>query len=266
MIDVIIFSKNRAAQLNMLLKSFKLFCKIESKVIVLYQETTEDFAAGYAKGVDSWDCFLCPEIDFKQDLIDLYNTRKSPFVMFLVDDIVFTREVERNNKYFETFKSNEQILSYSLRMGKNIRYDYNNKKEIAVPKLTDVNIWKWKDVKYPGGWQYPMSLDGNIFRWEDIEKFILDGTYNNPNTFESYMAKHAVKGKPYMICHDESRLVNVVLNRVQNKYKSRNMGVDLKELNDKWLAGGECKLANCSVERQRDSVHAECVIDFEVQV
>ena len=95
MINVVIFSKDRPAQLELLLRSMKRFFVEWNKVhtSILYRHTTEDYRVGYEKTKR-----LHPEFNyvvelpgkFKEQTVSLVNPDNQA-TMFLVDDILFYR-------------------------------------------------------------------------------------------------------------------------------------------------------------------------------
>ena len=170
MIDIIIFSKDRACQLQALLRSLEEKLKIEYTVTVLYTETSDLFKSAYEKLFlrDFKNTSYILESDFESDLKNILFLRKTKFMMFLVDDIIIKDVVEYDD-VFKKFEEDKSIMSLSLRLGKNINYCYNKNKYCSIPKFIDdkYNIWKWREEP-AGDWSYPMSVDGNIFRREEI--------------------------------------------------------------------------------------------------
>ena len=70
MLRVIIPSKDRPAQLDLLLRSIKRFSLdwSDNSIFILYRTTTDEFAAGYKKLMEEHPQFVyCEEDSFRKD-------------------------------------------------------------------------------------------------------------------------------------------------------------------------------------------------------
>src|SRR3990170_6252117 len=122
-INTIIFSKNRACQLELLLHSLNI------PATVLYTHSPE-FKAGYSQVKKMYTAVkFVRETDFRKQLIDLV-TRGGKYVLFLVDDDVMIRPFAKNCREFKEFKRNSKILCLSLRLSPDHCWR-------GFPKLTD---------------------------------------------------------------------------------------------------------------------------------
>lgn len=244
-VQVIIFSKDRASQLDLLLRSIRKYVRFEHQIKVLYTYSNDDFKKGYHKLKCYWqNVTFVKEQDFKKDLIANLDTVFS-HVMFLVDDDVFVADVNAGDTPIYGLSSIPEVLTVSLRFGKNILWDYNYNRAVDQPIFIDppagALLWDWTTASW--GWNYPMSLDGNIFAFSDIYPYVTRGKYYSPNTFEKCMAVRPVRNKPYVISYDRSRLVGLALNRVQNRYKNKSGSTYTPEsLNANFLAGDVIEL------------------------
>jgi glycosyltransferase involved in cell wall biosynthesis len=267
--NVVIFSKNRACQLELLLRSLKRYFTEwkEAETTIVYKTDNHDFAQGYE---------LCqklhPEfyyvsentIPFKQETLKAINEDNS-LTMFLVDDIVFTDKFSLRDKEFYQFKDDSKIFSLSLRLHPEINYCYVTNRYSNVPKFREDGTWQWIDSE--GDWGFPISLDGNIFSTEVI-KFIAENVqFYNPNTFEFIMAQNSiwVEDTPFMLCYKEgSKLLNIPANLVQDTYPARfgNLATS-EELNQRFL-NGERILIEPFLGQKYNAVHVELPYTFEL--
>lgn len=252
MINIIIFSKNRSCQLNLLLDSLKIFTDIKNP-FVLYTTTHAGFEAGYKK---IKGCQLIKQLNFKEDLTTLINKNK-PYTMFLVDDDVF-------NRYFhiqeELKKFTDDMLCISPRLGKNIRYCYSADQPMTVPEIDEDGKFEWNKIKDNYDWQYPMSLDGNIFKTDDILPLLYGLNYRSPNTLEGQLAGNPIN-KKYVICYEQSKLVNVAVNRVQNDCNNRYGNISAEVMNEKFLDGYKIDIG-CIIGKTFNSPHVVIDLDF----
>lgn len=262
--NIIIFSKDRAAQLDLLLRSLKYnFKEFDScKIHVLYDSSEEDFYKGYL--LLSEDKNLCVNVEFVSDklygtfresLLKILNL-KNELSMFLVDDIIFKSSFSLSDKEIEFVKNNEQIIAHSLRLWNGINHCYATNKPNSIPAFVKRYIWNWTSAE--GDWGYPMSVDGNIYRTKFIFDKIKEINFRNPNQLEANLAATADRTKQYMSCYvEESKLLNVPANIVQTTFSNRHGNIiDVKELNNNFLSGKKLSfehILNCS----NNTVHVE---------
>lgn len=248
MVNIVIFSKNRACQLELLLRSIKeKFVKWnESKISILYKATTEEYESGYQLVIKLHPEFkFVKESNFKDDLIRLTDTF-SKFTMFFVDDNVFIRPFSLSETPVSTFMNSEDILTLSLRMAPYITKCYTQKRDVKVPILNNF-IWNWIEAAnndlfhgYPSDWGYPMSVDGHLFRTKDIILSIINLPYKAPNTFEAYLSTRPITVRKNMICFETAKILNIPANKVQEE-NGNHAGVTCSltadEINSKFLKG-----------------------------
>ena len=237
--NVIIFSKDRACQLDLLLRSIKDLWEnwYEFKIDVIWTYSNEDFKAGYEKIMkDHPDIsFIGQAVNFKDSVVSATNTQKE-YTMFLVDDIVFKEPFKLRDDFEKLIP--DEVISISLRLCSRISHCYPLNIPTPSPDLSKENTWNWRS--HIGDWGYPLSVDGNIYRTSDLIGSIKNGTYNNPNTFEDALRKN-VPDRPIMACYDESKIVNIPINLV-GSYPNRHGNVSADQLNKKYLEGNKLSL------------------------
>jgi len=246
MINIIIFSKDRACQLGALLESLNDKMKIDHKVSVIYTFSESNYKNGYDILLQNYpDCNFVKETTFKDDVMALVDS-DCEHVMFLVDDIVFIRNVELDSN-FEAFNNNKDVLTLSLALSPAVTFEYPRQMHVKMPEIKNntfewVNRWKKRKNKksneWGAGWDCPMSVGGNIFRTKDFLPYVEKIVFYNPNTMESRMQKRPFKSKPLMMCCDKAKLIAVPINIVvENGYRNRHGETDAFTLNNKWLDG-----------------------------
>ena len=216
-IKTIIFSKDRACQLELLLRNLNM------PATILFTHET-DFQKGYEKLMRMYPQFtFIKENNFKQQIIKLIDNNE--YVMFLCDDDIMIEHFNENCPEFKEFKNNPEILCLSLRIKPTYRY---------VPILQD-NKWEWKGKRKD--WGYPMSVTSHIFRSADILSIITKENFKTPGGLEMKLRRNAPERK-LMMCLDTPKIINNLANRVQNKYPTpNNLGIPLEELEQKFLEG-----------------------------
>jgi hypothetical protein len=225
--NVIIFSKDRAAQLDLLLRSMPDF----DEVYVIWTASDNKFAAGYDLLDFRGAMSVRQSQDFNDDVV-WYADSPNEYTMFLTDDDVFLRDFDAN------LRLTPEIACLSLRLNPEMDYCYTLNRPQKAPKMQN-NVWDWRNADADYG--YPMSLDGHIFRTEDILPLLEKLDYHDPNTLEGQLARHPIN-RPCMMCFDKSVIVNNPINRVQSTVPNRHGTITAEWLNEQFLAGRRIKL------------------------
>jgi len=237
MIDCIIFSKNRACQLEFLLRSLKLHVDLSDFIVkIIYTYSNNDFENGYKnliKNTSDFNWILQKDKNFKEALIE---NIKEDYIMFLVDDICFLDSFSTKLLEFQELTKNNDILTLSLRLSPHINFCYAANHITIVPNMRN-GIWDWRQGS--GDWGYPNSVDGNIFRKQDIFNGLSLIDFNEPGSFESRLGRIIRKDTKYLMsCFSKQKLVNFPLNTVYTENANRCQNISMADLNSKYLSGG----------------------------
>ena len=236
MINVIIFSKDRACQLDLLIRSLKKHWKIKAVFNISYHYSSEEYRKGYDKLREKYNFVeFYLRKDCKNDIVELLRS-EAKYTAFLTDDDVFVGGFEEDplfKKFEKLALVKNNILCFSLRLGKNIKYSYTLDKKEKVPiAMRLANKWRWKTCAID--WGYPMSIDGHIFLSDDIVPLIKTKEFSNPNKLEEAMALDTID-KPFMMCYDKPKLINLAMNRVQDTFSNRCGNISTGYLNGRYL-------------------------------
>jgi hypothetical protein len=235
--NIIIFSKDRACQLELLLRSMRRFYRVP--VSVLWTESSHDYLRGYrrlmnyASPLVSWH----KEKDFKADLLRLVDPAVR-LTMFLCDDDVFKEPFEYNGEL-----GNPDVLCLSLRLQPGLTHCYPQNCDNVIPEIAADGTFRWGRRKWlwyrgiPGDYGYPMSLDGHVFRTADILPLLHRLDYTNPNTLELQLSLYPAWNRPLMACLPRSPVMNIPVNVVQSSWENRHGRISAAELNEKFLSG-----------------------------
>ena len=263
MINITVFSKNRAAQLELFIRSFKKYVvNSENYAIkVIYQFTDNQYELGYQKLFDMGhsNIIYVKETKFKQNVIDSIDLNNQ-YTVFFVDDNVVKSQFDFYDKQMDIFNNDNEILCRSLRLHTKLTVCYpEGKRNIIPPKFLNDNVFYWKGEQ--GDYGYPMSLDGHIFRTEQIYPYIIKPYYVNPNTMEGAWASRPMN-LPKMICYDKSIIINNPCNKVQTVNGNICGNVSTIDLNNKFLEGKIIGLSNIN-GIENTSCHQEIEIIYE---
>ena len=240
-ITAVVFSKDRAMQLHALLSSF-FDTKIgECGIVVIYKSTTEAHKKAYEEvagifrnqvGFIEQDAYPSFRSCLKHTVSRLPNGK----VFFLVDDIVFTEEVDYR------FLAAQDLSNtiFSLRMGKHLDYSYTVSLDQPLPEslLTKDGylVWKWSEGKLD--WGYPLSVDGHVFSIAEVLLWITHLKFSSPSSFEGSLQKLSpVYSKKFGMSFMKARLVNIPANKVQNEVNNLHGDVHQDDLLQQWFDG-----------------------------
>ena len=231
-LNVVIFTKDRPAQLNLLLESMKL-CDFGKNynILIIQKTTTRNTWFGYTMIRYPANVNRIEEGSggIKDILINNAAWEK-PYTMFIVDDNVFIREVDTFPLCYY-LSVNPSVLAYSLRLSPSYNYCYAYN---SVHKKINGRVWPWKGA--PGDFGYPMSLDCNIYRTEQILERIKGCEFRTPNELEGALAGNPIS-LDYMVCNKNAAVIGIPWTRVQGSSQNRYCGCDWEEFSQKWMEG-----------------------------
>lgn len=236
MLQAIVFSKDRACQLEFLLRT--LYAKVVGAldVKVIYLSTNPATEKGYQKVQGKYpQVKFIKQGHFKQDVLTSLN-RDISFSTFFVDDIAFIRPWNLQDGKIKSLITDATLACLSLRMDLRYNFSYPLSRKQAIPKM-DNCCWEWQ--KADGDWGYPMSLDGHIFRTPEIVSLIESVEFANPNKLEEALAHKPLK-RPRVICYPQAKIINNPINKVQtvnNNVNGQKYPVDVDFLNRSFLEG-----------------------------
>jgi len=156
MINLIIFSKNRAMQLDALLRSIQLRCNVFNSIHVVWT-ADEGYERSYISMMPKHNVTWIKETNFKEDTMRAMTD--AVFTCFMCDDDIIMHD-------FNGLPDNwDGLLCHSLRM--------------------EGEPWKWRGMT--GNEGYPFSVDGHIYKTKLIKPLINNLMFINPNKLESQM-------------------------------------------------------------------------------
>ncbi len=241
-ISTIIFSKDRVMQLDLLLNSFFATSVGMCEVSVIFFASSDDHREAYEQLKEIYkDRVRFVEQNqydgFKECLLATLRMIIGGKIFFLVDDIVFTEEVN----YEKLAEINLSKSIFSLRMGKNLNYSYVVAKEQNLPKsLTSVNSkflkWQWSEGELD--WSYPLSVDGHLFNIKEVLLWAQYLDFKSPSSFEIALQKlKSIYIKKDGLAYHKSRIVNIPANKVQTEVDNFHGDAHQDDLLHKWLGG-----------------------------
>jgi hypothetical protein len=223
----IVFSKDRAAQLDLLLRSLKRNAP-EEQTRVITSVSTYDLWRGYRILAGEH-----PEVGLRLQrastpfgwYLDEALDHSDETVTFFCDDDVLYKPIDGAPSPLLQMIPN--VLVFSLRLGH------------------PDGMWDWT-VLEPHDHGYPGSIDGHTFRTADVRRMLDGQEIPNPLILETVLAKRAGElGRPLMASYREQKLVGVDVNTVagdQARPSGREHPQSAEELNARYLAGERISL------------------------
>ena len=227
----LLFSRNRAMQLDCTLQSLYLHCRDidRAKVKVIYTTSSDVHEQGYRKTQEHFpSADFVREKEFKGDLLSALTSYD--YIMFLVDDNIFVRDFNLADVKDALVRC-PSAMGFSLRLGRNTTYCYMLDKEQRVPAFDEVGKdllgFDWTISEYDFG--YPLEVSSSVYRVSDILPLVTDLSFSNPNTLEALLdaSKDLYRhSKPLLLCYGTSVTFCNPVNKVQNVCVNNRTGRD----------------------------------------
>jgi len=268
----IVFSRDRAFQLDALLESY--FEKVinPANLIILYKATTPGHGKAYHEVMDRF-CnqsssikFIEQTGGFRDCLLSLLSEIRTKSIFFLVDDIIFINSVDLS--IFSRVNSRKAILS--LRLSPNLKNSYTTGRNQSPPQFspskiaTDLFEFKWFEKGCE--WSDPWSVDGNIYSTAEISTLSRISQFNAPNSYEDALKSFgdiALDRTGY--CFSQSKILNLAINRVQTEIENLSGEITPEFLLGQWNKG--LKMDRSMFELHiPSSPHEEHAIQFRSRV
>ena len=263
-IQIIIFSFNRAMQLDALLRSIVTYWKAHPQISIIYNTSDELYEEGYKilrnnYQVDFYKeksrqshCYHAkdyfsyynsrkwvkhpklrfPKTDFREIVQSIVEDSACEYVMFLTDDSVFIRDVQLPDLGF--IRKNSQQLSFSLRLGASIKPSPQD-----LTQKDDLLFWNYYDNTTLKNWGYPFSVDGHIYHKTFISTMLRKCIFNNPSSLETMLCFYAFEHRLLSqgCCHVVPSMLSFPLNMVQTVADNESQDVSVQMLNERFLQG-----------------------------
>jgi hypothetical protein len=231
-IRAVVFSRDRAMQLDAALASFSTQCAEADAVsiTVLYAASSLTFERQYEVLEKSWPGALRitfrRERDFRADLLGILGADKrgsrgprrlpsrlrgiltgdgrprrgsgdvASYVLLLVDDNVFCRPFSIASAT-RALDARPRAIGFSLRLGRNTTYCYALDTPQRVPELAAIDehvvAFDWTGAECDFG--YPLEVSSSIYSGPRLAQVLAGLSFSNPNTLEAKFAGTARRAR-----------------------------------------------------------------------
>ena len=222
----LIFSKDRAMQLQATIESFLLHCQDMGTIdlVVLYKTSNGLHAQQYEELKRRFSNInFVEESNFRTQVLTILG--KFNYVLFLVDDNLFVKDFHLID-ITSSLQENTDAAGFSLRLGKNTNYCYTKDSTQTLPLFqqsrTGILTYNWTQAEFDFG--YPLELSSSIYRTRDILILLDELEFNNPNILEGQMAANArffAGQKSTLLCCENSLTFCNPINKVQSVWNNR---------------------------------------------
>jgi hypothetical protein len=227
-LKVLVFSKDRAMQLEALLSSLQLHCRDPQalRTQVIFTCSTDRHSAQYRELAASYrQVAFITETDFQVQVLEALN--QSEKILFLVDDSLFVRPFSAR-QLAELLDSHSEASGVSLRLGRNTVYCYPLERFQAIPLFETLNngflSYDWSLAQADFG--YPLELSSSCYRTQDVLRVLGDRGFKNPNELEGVLAANAcnflIPQKRLLLCPEQSLAFSCPVNIVQTSCANRH--------------------------------------------
>ena len=240
----VIFSRDRALQLNALLESY--FEKVinPAPLIVIYKASNFSHKVAYQEVIariiklSHLVVFIEQPESFRECLVNVLEGVKVKSIFFLVDDIVFIRHVDLS--IYSAINSRMGILS--LRLGPSLRKSYttnqNQKPPFFLQSDISLELLEFEWFEQGCEWADPWSVDGNIYSAAEIFVLTKISQFKAPNSYEDALKSFSDLAKGRIgYCFKECKILNLAINRVQSERSNISGSITTEFLLEQWNRG-----------------------------
>ena len=271
--EIIIFSFNRALQLESLLKSLifnldgniKIYIlyKTENNTIKLYEKLKKQFIK--YKNIS----FIYQDNSFKKSLLYLTKSLSNQNylnkqLLFFVDDQILFREIK-----LSLLKKLLRIAPIAtLRIGINTKKSFNLNKKQSIKDYSycrKKDFLSWHPIFKNDDLSYVFSFDSSTIPLTLFNRFSRYLIYKGPNTLESAMNYGGLTYKILRLkiaSFIKQSAINFVITKVQNETINRGIFMETKELDELFKNNWKLKINTNDIDKF-DSPHSDSGYLFE---
>jgi hypothetical protein len=271
MFDLLIFSKDRACQTDLLVRSVRKNIGEQCNMYLLYKASNDDFMNGYQKLFERYDTIMGKKnwvdfvhqgsMDFQTATMNCINMLKGKNLAFAADDNVIYRKAP------DDVPEVQRGECFSLRLGFNTLMQdlYNN---IYQPPLNhymeDGNYLYWNAALYNPiyNYGYPMALDCHIYDRRQIHELMLRFDWKNTNQLEGGLTYYRDECL-FMSSFTHSISFNIPCNNMSSVTQSgKDFAYSTEDLNRKYLNNEVIDLEKI-MDEKIIGAHQECQFFFK---
>jgi len=238
----IVFSKDRAMQLNAFIESYFDMVDNPGILYVLYTCSTEKALNSYEeiKTLNkNNNVVFVEQSEFRGDLIALIDQIKVRTIGLFVDDIVFVNKIDSQQiSHIDTFR-----FILSLSRGKDLDFCVPLSKKMHLPTFHEsvygFNTFYWDEFDELNDWTFPLGISGYFYGNSELKVMLTNISFNSPNTLELGLScYYPLFAKRIGLCTESILCPCIHANIVQTDHDNPEIGThSVEELLEKWESG-----------------------------
>jgi len=264
-VDCIIFSKDRAAQLDLAIRSLRDNFNGYGNVIVLYRYSNDEYKKGYdiVRNTDyGLSIQYVEEKNLRIDALHYAYHATAPYIMNFCDDDVFINKVDLSG--INSVIDND-THGISLKVSKAITYCYTSRNPNILPDFVYDDgkfiSWKWATRELYSDWGYPGCFNANIYQKDYFLSIMKNVNFYSISTYEDGFLSQRDKFKTKIIGFCEAKVMNTPVNKVQTEVQNitgeqhyfsievlNNLFLQGKRISTKNIYGIKCNSCNCEID------------------
>jgi hypothetical protein len=243
MVSFTVLSKDRACQLDLLLRSARLLAP-RVPLTVLWTATTPERRRAYDLARERFpEARFVQEEDFCRDVKSL--TPAAGAHGWLCDDDVFLRPVESDDPVVTTFLRWPQTLALSLRLHPGVIESPEQERSLPATRARKLPSGRGVEVRWAGNpnleWANPFSLDGHLYQAQTVQT-LLAADFVDPASMRAAQERQLrwfAGMRPRMLAWEEPRLICAPLHKLDSGTVDPRL---VEALNDRYLSGRQISL------------------------
>jgi len=267
-VGLLVFSKDRAMQLDCFLRTLNECCEGDITTYVLFKASDDVNERHYNQLADEYkEVVFITERDLIQQTRNILSWHD--YIIYCVDDCIFTNKFCVDDIVW-ALEETPDAIGFSLRVGTNTKYCYMQ--DEMQPEL-DYDVfgggiikYDWRDYPANVDFGYPLEISSSCYRTKDVArmlypelKTVWDIEVNMTKFRSQFERTH-----PYLLCYETS----VAFCNPINKFR-KNPGIrsgeddsySIDELVKKYEAGYRIDMSTFH-GLETDSVHQEIGFNF----
>ena len=269
-VNIVIFSYNRAMQLDYLIRSIDAFVKLPSYDVTVIYHCEPDHRESYAILIQKYTGrvkFICraPCNSFISDILPTFfrfygnaywywkyeylrknldnfkvlfemflRQSSAAFVLLFTDDAILYNTFSLSSEIMSKLRENPAQYSYTAMVGRNITGVPDN---ILVEN--DHCSWNYYDKQSGTHWNWVFGVDGRVYERANLYQMVRKYLYESAITLEAFGVKYVRRHRLFSLGMSPltSQVISVAINRVSTITNNYSGNIEVNFLKTKFIDG-----------------------------
>mgnify|MGYP003338137530 CR=1 FL=1 len=239
---ILIWSKDRAGQLDILINSIIECSTFTPTIDVIYRTSCESYYTAYQLLKSYHNSKYINYIEESSFRVDTLNSiYESDTVCLCTDDSVFFDKFDDQSNLANL----HSCFSYRLGFNTTVQDIHNRTVQPALIRYSDNGetiSWKWTEYNQFNNYGYPFGLDGHLYNSERLFSIIEYLEFNSTNELETQLFYQKNKIPETIASYKTSKLVNVPVNSITGVTRAGEIhSHNQEQINELFLKGNRFK-------------------------